>query len=386
MRTGWGDRALKSQPINPLQPSRFDDGTSNGLVCVTKMRRTLSTYLDLLRFCAAVAVFFSHIGWTLLTGGFLWQLQFIGADAVVVFFVLSGFVIQYAADTKEKTLIEYQIARLARLYSVVVPALVLAYVFDRVGIAHNPAVYPPDTHTNLFLGLAAGLTFLAQCWTWDYKIFSNNPFWSLCYEFWYYQLFAAAIFFKGRTRVALIAVICLIIGPPILIYLPLWLSGVAAYRLSKTVKPGPRRARIIFFASSAAVALLIWLDAKGFARGGGGLLPRNFTPMDYLLACAVAINIYSASFLQLPFGALAKPITTCAGITFALYLLHLPILHLIAAYTPTGLSPPVRAAILIIGAVPIVVLLSLVSERRKHEWRRFFRWLLNQRRFQRIYS
>jgi hypothetical protein len=68
------------------------------------MCRELSAYLGLLRFSAAVAVFFSHIGWTILTGGFLWQLQFIGADAVIVFFVLSGFMIQYAADTKEKRL------------------------------------------------------------------------------------------------------------------------------------------------------------------------------------------------------------------------------------------------------------------------------------------
>ena len=66
------------------------------------MRRELSVYLDVLRLSAALTVFVSHLSWIQISGGFLWQLQFLGHDAVMVFFVLSGFVIQYAADTKEK--------------------------------------------------------------------------------------------------------------------------------------------------------------------------------------------------------------------------------------------------------------------------------------------
>ena len=40
----------------------------------------------------------------------------LGNDAVMVFFVLSGFVIAYVADKKEKTLRDRALSRLARLY------------------------------------------------------------------------------------------------------------------------------------------------------------------------------------------------------------------------------------------------------------------------------
>src|SRR5712671_3594240 len=96
---------------------RFDRAP---VVLAFSMRRELSTYLDLLRLTAAMAVFVSHLSWVRISGGFLWQFQFLGHDAVMVFFVLSGFVIQYAAATKEKSLFDYQVARFARLYSVVI--------------------------------------------------------------------------------------------------------------------------------------------------------------------------------------------------------------------------------------------------------------------------
>jgi len=148
------------------------------------MRRDLSAYLDLLRLGAALAVFISHVSWRQLSGGFLWQLRFIGHDAVMTFFVLSGFVIQYAVATKEKTLREYEIARLARLYSVVLPALILTFLLDRVGIAHHPASYALSAESDPLFRITAGAVFLSQSW-WNIAVLSNIPFWSLQYASWH---------------------------------------------------------------------------------------------------------------------------------------------------------------------------------------------------------
>ena len=71
----------------------------------------------------------------------LWRLGNLGNDAVMVFFVLSGFVIAYVADKKERTPRDYFVSRFARLYSVVVPALLLTAIADFLGSHIDYNVY-----------------------------------------------------------------------------------------------------------------------------------------------------------------------------------------------------------------------------------------------------
>ena len=326
-----------------------------------------------------MAVFVSHLSWKQISGGFLWQLQFIGHDAVIVFFVLSGFVIQYAAAAKEKTLLDYQVARFARLYSVVIPALLLTYLFDHIGIKHDPSIYDLGRETNPGLRLAAGALFISQSWSWNLELLSNDPFWSLPYEFWYYQMFAAATFFRGAARIVLVAIAFLIAGPAILIYLPLWLAGAVTYRMSRQTSLEPTKAAGIFVISVIGLFAVLIMDYKGaIIRTNAPYWPRGFSFVDYLVGALIAVNIYSACFIRLPITALAKPISTAAGVTFALYLLHLPILHLASAFTPSDLPVPLRG--LILGTVTLlaVIALSFVTEQRKKQWRRLFRWLFSR--------
>src|ERR1700747_3142312 len=106
------------------------------------MHRSTSLYLDLLRFAAAVCVVVSHLSWGPFGGRWLWRLQPIGFDAVLVFFVLSGFVVAYAAETKDASVTDYALSRLSRLYSVVLPALILTVVLATVGSTLNPELHP----------------------------------------------------------------------------------------------------------------------------------------------------------------------------------------------------------------------------------------------------
>src|ERR1700742_1917757 len=89
---------------------------------VIRMNRQTSLYLDLVRFLAALAVFVSHICGQRFTGGLLWQSEPYGDEAVDVFFVLSGFVIGYVTDGRETSTRSFAVARLARIYSVALPA------------------------------------------------------------------------------------------------------------------------------------------------------------------------------------------------------------------------------------------------------------------------
>src|SRR4030095_922972 len=59
------------------------------------MKRGLSLYLDVVRVSAALAVVVTHLAYPELSGGMLAPWRLVGNDAVMVFFVLSGFVIAY---------------------------------------------------------------------------------------------------------------------------------------------------------------------------------------------------------------------------------------------------------------------------------------------------
>ena len=105
------------------------------------MTAALSLYLDLVRFVAATVVLLSHFAYTRISGGEYLIFRRFGADAVIVFFVLSGYVIAYVSAERERTLGEYAINRFARLYSVVFPGLIATVIFDQMGRVLDPALY-----------------------------------------------------------------------------------------------------------------------------------------------------------------------------------------------------------------------------------------------------
>lgn len=105
------------------------------------MDRGTSLWLDAVRFTAAFAVFVGHISGQRFTAGVLWQAGPYGPEAVYVFFVLSGFVIAYVTDQREKEPLVYAASRFGRIASVAMPALVVTFALDAVGRAVQPALY-----------------------------------------------------------------------------------------------------------------------------------------------------------------------------------------------------------------------------------------------------
>jgi len=99
------------------------------------MSPRLSYHLDLLRFIAAFIVLLSHFAYERFTQGYYAFIRDynLGSDAVVVFFVLSGFVISFAAIEKDKTAGRFAFSRMTRLYSVAIPALILTLFCDKLG-------------------------------------------------------------------------------------------------------------------------------------------------------------------------------------------------------------------------------------------------------------
>jgi peptidoglycan/LPS O-acetylase OafA/YrhL len=175
------------------------------------------------------------------------QLANLAHAAVVIFFVISGFVISFSTFSKERELKQYALARLSRLYSVVVPALVLTALLQAVGSVLNPVVYA-QLSRGFDLPRYFLTAFFLQCfWVIAASPPTNAPFWSLAYELWYYALFAAFMLIRpGHLRLWAVITISLAAGPEILLLLPCWLVGVGVYVLHDRIAVGPVTARIWF--------------------------------------------------------------------------------------------------------------------------------------------
>ena len=105
------------------------------------MRRETSVYLDLLRFTAAFVVVLGHFGTQLVSAGILWQMRRYGEPAVLLFFVISGYVVSFVLWSRHPSGASYFVNRASRLYSVVVPGLLLIFLLDYVGMKDNPDFY-----------------------------------------------------------------------------------------------------------------------------------------------------------------------------------------------------------------------------------------------------
>ena len=125
-----------------------------------------------------------------------------GHQFVILFFVLSGFVIhlRYARrlsideSATRFDWLPYVLRRTRRLYPPLIFALVLTFVIDQIGMRLGFPVYTSPTVLNLELqpvygwGVALGnlafmMPILAPSWG------SNGVLWSLTYEWWFYMLY-----------------------------------------------------------------------------------------------------------------------------------------------------------------------------------------------------
>lgn len=351
------------------------------------MHRATSTYLDLLRFAAAVTVFAVHAYPARLTGGIpgLWRLGSLGNDAVMVFFVLSGFVIAYVAHERQRSAKVYATSRLARLYSVVVPAIVLTIVADALGLRLAPALYGSNWFAadHAAWRIAANLFFVNELWFSSVRLFSNVPFWSLGYEFWYYVLFGAALYLRAGCRVAALGAATFLVGPKILLLLPVWVLGVAAYRATRVQRLSARGGTLLVAGTLFAYLAFRQLDGPALLDdatrhwlGSDLLAELGFSKWflsSYLIGILVALHIVGIAAMA-PCLARWLPerlIRYLASFTFALYLFHYPLLYMYAAALEYMGWSAYRAALVIPATLGTVWLLGQVTERRKSTVRRW---------------
>lgn len=348
------------------------------------MNKTVSIYLDLLRFLSAVLVVLFHANYDRFYAG---RVPFAGAglDAVMVFFVLSGFVIAHTARHKDRDLGTFALNRLSRLYSVALPALVLTVLLDQVGRQIDPVLYdgPWYADSDPVLRFLAALFFLNEIWFESIRPFSNGPYWSLAFEAWYYVLFAVAFYLRGLKRVLGLAAVALFIGPKILLLLPVWLLGCLLERLQNRVRLPETAALYLFYGSLMVLVLhgslngFVFFDTLALKLLG----PEAFAALGfcrhflngYFVGALVFANLLALTacprILAAPMAKIEKPARLLASFTFSLYLLHYPLLQFFAALFDNDPANPWHFALILACLSLCVYLVGRYTEQKKEHLR-----------------
>lgn len=329
---------------------------NQGLQNRFRIETGLSQFLDCARWISAFAVLLAHVnnrvtvrlGGTL-EGADLWQITWgffcgFGHHAVVVFFVLSGFLVgsnvirDLAADRFDAS--RYVIARVSRIHLVLIPALILTLVLDQIGNRLNGDIYAASQEGSFLGNVLMMQGFLTESFR------SDGPLGTLANEFWYYMTFPLLAVGIWKKRMPLIGLAALLLVPMSIaqpwhaIGFVLWLIGALAGSVE------PRR-----ISNHAQIAGLVCFLALLLAMRLGIRL-EQYTPLvtavtDIIVASAFALVLFSLrrdAFFNL--GRFAGANETFAGFSYSLYAVHAPVIMLLCALsvylTGFGWQSPVK--------------------------------------------
>lgn len=340
--------------------------------------RPLSIALDIVRALAALAVLVGHARQLGHYDGY-WPFSVLFQhNAVIVFFVLSGLVIAASVDRARQlgtpqTLASYALARASRILPVALPALLLSLAVIAVNSLISPVTYFREDAWGIpTSNLISAVLFLSESYQTGLPL--NPPYWSLCYEVWFYALFAAATFLDGRKRLIWVAGLAAIAGPNILLMLPVWLVGVALARMPLARRP----ASVWLGAVFAALALAALYLVPMWARPVQQLVPdlafwdlgfATYAFSDAALAVAIALGFVGLRILTAS-GAnwlekVDAPVRWFANMSFSLYLLHWPLLKLLRVLR--GLDQgPVGYIVALAATVAVCGGFAVLTEHRRH--------------------
>ncbi|MDO7876149.1 acyltransferase [Hymenobacter sp. ASUV-10] len=342
-----------------------------------------SVFLDAFRIVAALTVVLAHAGsrWLTAYPGVLTQLSRLSHVAVVVFFVISGYVIAFSSAGRGPR--QFAIARLSRLYAVLLPALLLMALIEFSVRQTDAALAAPYIRGASIPRYVLCLLFSNEIGWWSAAPPINTPLWSLSFEFWFYVLFGSWHYGRGGWRRAgLVGLAGLVAGPKILLLLPVWLFGVAAYRWPKPAWLAGRE--------WAVVLALLGLTALAVAYVPRGPLDLGEAPLflagqfltDWVVGLLFALAVWSLPASGQPGRSPWRTaLRTVADLSFPLYVLHFPLLMLWLTVFGRQADGLAQLALAVTVITLLAAGLGQGLERQRGWWVRLIdRWLPDRRR------
>jgi peptidoglycan/LPS O-acetylase OafA/YrhL len=308
-------------------------------------------HLDALRGIAALLVAVSHLRALFFVEfehvthkSFLikmfYALTGLGHDSVMIFFVLSGYLISSSVlrsirldrwDWKR-----YSIQRLTRLYVVLLPALLIGGSWDFLGAKllgggvyagggpYQHIVSAPVLSRLTLHDWIANALFTQGIIAPTFG--SNGPLWSLSYEFWYYVLFPLLLIAvwpgtSPKLRIGyllLSAAVLIFVGKAIALYFTIWLVGFVV-----GIVPASKLSRNRAFRAAALCCLVGSLILSRLHAHGNSFV------IDAVIALCVALVVYSVLGEREDGSGNAlynKAAHGLSNISYTMYLVHVPFL------------------------------------------------------------
>ncbi|AFY59414.1 acyltransferase [Synechococcus sp. PCC 6312] len=317
--------------------------------------------LEAVRGCAAVYVVLGH----LFPNNFI--LSF-GQEAVIVFFLLAGFVIEYSSrKTLDKGFIYYFNKRFIRIYSILICLFLVVILLQKTQLSSIQ-----------FWGqLAGNLLMLQDFGTGKPNVIVPTLFasalWSLHYEWWFYMFyFPAATMLKREKQTlvigvtGLVSVITYLIYPNfisrLLFYFPVWWTGVVIARIYIENKKIEWRTLKVSCFSMMAVSTILFISCIHYIAYRGGKFTPGIHPfLEFRHITAALVIIAMALGWQklkwIGFNQILGWGCWIAPVSYALYIAHQP-LFVDASYLKDYMNPIVAKIFYFL----ILILFCLATE------------------------
>ncbi|BDT73274.1 hypothetical protein os4_28220 [Comamonadaceae bacterium OS-4] len=324
------------------------------------MNPNLSSFLNMSRWLAAFLVVIAHIRhliWvdyaevvqkTVLVKG-IYFVTGLGHEAVVIFFVISGFLVGGLTLSKwlesEPDLGAYASARVSRIYIVFIPALFIGLGLDWFGLhwfntselytdaaKYSMSVHPDIAADMTFTTLVGNLFMMQNILVGTFG--SNAPLWSLAYEWWYYCLFGLFAFTftaKSNSRIVfglLGITLTFLLPSKILLWGCIWALGLVAHIWLKSKAWRPSAWLGIGTFCITMIASRLSHSSENTTDTNSYLIEFS---RDFFLATGFVVALVSTSRLDMKMP-LSKLSAWLAEFSYSTYLIHFPVLLLIVAF------------------------------------------------------
>ena len=298
--------------------------------------------------CVLVGHLFSFLDLTILQDNS--HFPYIQSIAVVVFFLLSGFLTDHSLHQKEESysFSQYLKHHFRRIFGSFIPALVLIAIFDGISLYVHPDTYSYPWNYNWTVFLKNLIFF-----PWDYQPFgTGRPLWTLFYEWWLYILYGywflvcrkslkKRVFKLWQWPILLLLVCIPFIEAPRATILAFAL-GVLVNRLYRNIK---------------------WCHILVVLAFGGIFVGWALKSRDaYSLYCPLLLAVILLEALALGHGRESglsektrKALRFASGCTYPLYLIHYTLIEFLLCFLPL-----VRSWRLFWIAIALSVLLAIL--------------------------
>jgi peptidoglycan/LPS O-acetylase OafA/YrhL len=326
-----------------------------------------SFFLDFIRISAAIVVLIFHLylHWLPNEPNAVW-LGKMAHTGVIIFFVLSGYVIAYTTIKNNRGGAQFFQARLSRLYSVVAPALIISAVCQVIVYFLNPSVYEHITRgASIPRYIMSGL-FINEIWFFSAAPPINGPLWSLSFEFWYYIIFGFFIYRgKGLIWILPCLIVCLIAGPKILLLMPVWLMGYFAYRCPRLIISKRLSWKIVLALLSGAIILGLLISPMPNKIGTEPWLFASEFLTDWMTGIIIALALWALPSIikSTKENLLLLNFRKVADLTFPIYVLHAPLIILWDVLFHPKVTNPDQLWIPFIGVLIITSVIGLYLEK-----------------------